>query len=195
EEVDACAPPVTVSAGASGMTPVAVAPPALRTVTETAKPCPRVTLAGTEMEVICSAAGACTAMVFEEICAAEHGDNEFASCPAAPARSCSVPGAAPFSWNVQANVALEPPAMSTAEADASAAPLFASVPTAAPVNESVPEPLPVSWKVQLKVALWPPASVIGACNEVVEAEAPPVAATAGDAGEGRTCAAEASPVF
>src|SRR5207248_2656792 len=198
-------------------------------------------------------------------------ESEFASGPAAPARSCSVPGAPPLSWNVQANVALEPPAMSTAEGaeaviaeappvaaiagasgdgatpkaaaspelttvmvakkscprsmlpspngdsickreidkaaasctavlapaevEASAAPLFASVPAAAPVNESVPEPLPVSWKVQLKVALWPPASITGACNEVVDAEAPPVATTAGDAGEGRTCAAAASPVF
>jgi hypothetical protein len=112
DAVDACAPPVETSAGARGATPVAVAPPVLRTVMVRLKAWPRLSEGGKPSEVTERAAGVCTSIEPDDTGAADTVDPELASLPETPAESWSVPAPAPFSWNVQLKIAVEPPGMS-----------------------------------------------------------------------------------
>ena len=100
-EVDvlAAAPPVAVREGGAGagLTPVAVACPALRTVMLSENPVPRVRVVGNDSDTTVSCAGVSTVSVAELTIGALTGAPLTESVPLAPVESWSVPAPAPFS--------------------------------------------------------------------------------------------------
>ena len=111
--VVAPAPPVVAMAGMAGEGSTLVMGTALVfcTVMLASNVCPRVSVAGTVKAVMTSAPGTCTLAVLELAEGAVRAAPELASVPVAPVESVMVPGAVPFSVQLQVKMAVAPPAM------------------------------------------------------------------------------------
>jgi hypothetical protein len=96
--------PAAMTWGGSGLrtTPRAVAPPVLATTSVAVKDWPRLTVAGTESWVICSAAARWTWI--DTVCVALTGRESLASAPDAVSEQLTVPGAVATNVHARARV-------------------------------------------------------------------------------------------